>query len=62
MQQVPADRVISKLVVEIGDLHRELAILRVQLELTQEVTSTVVQAPQTALPDVPSTTDSTAVA
>lgn len=36
MQQVPADLVIDKLVSEIAQLHRELAIVRVQLELSNQ--------------------------
>lgn len=36
MQQVPADRVIALLTTEIADLHREMAILKVQVQLLEE--------------------------
>lgn len=36
MQQVPADRVIAELVARIGELSRELAICKVQVQLYSE--------------------------
>lgn len=40
MNQVPADKVIAILTQEIADLHREQAILKVQVEMLNEELST----------------------
>lgn len=58
--QVPADQVIAILTQELGDMHRENAILKVQVgmlnnQLTEAQAATV-QPTSTALPPVPSIT------
>lgn len=45
MQQVPADRVITELANEIASLHRQNAILKVQVDLYQEQAATPAPIP-----------------
>lgn len=41
MHQVPADRVIAELATRLGELHRENAILKVQIQvMTEEAEAT----------------------
>lgn len=44
MQQVPADRVIAEMATRVGDLSREIAILKVQVEILTEQAATPVAA------------------
>jgi len=60
VKQVPADRVIALLTQQLADLHRENAILTIQVQLLEEQATPPV--PETApsavpLPPVPSSTD-----
>lgn len=51
MQQVPADRVIAELASRLGELHRENAILKVQIAILQE--TAITPAPVIPVPAPP---------
>lgn len=53
--QVPADRVIALLTEDLADMHRENAILKVQVEIlsAQNVAANAAQANPLPLPPVP---------
>jgi hypothetical protein len=59
MNQVPADRVIALLTQQLADMHRENAILKVQVSMLEEQANApvpVASLPPFPLPPVPSDT------
>jgi hypothetical protein len=57
MNQVPADRVIALLTQQLADMHRENAILKVQVSMLEEQAATPVTASIPFPPPVPAASD-----
>lgn len=57
MNQVPADRVIALLTQQLADMHRENAILKVQVSMFEEQLAAPVTAAIPFPPPVPAASD-----